>query len=677
MRQFIYVFLLAYLLGMSSAQAQLTGTTTSDKVDITRTFKVPFRYVGEYNDHDLFVKAIYTSGGKEGAVFYITLSKEEQYLDSEGNVESLKKFDQKAPLEFSTFESKYLEVLAEIYKNDEERPSVVQRRYTFELFGLLAKMQLKPSTTPIAGTLSIQSLSPVFSSEKPEPSQQVFANRKSIINRYYKAQGELKNITYPYSYDDFVSSMSSSYKVDQETKKIIGPKLRTSFAESQRDFFYKLEISEYSITLFGRTYTAKDTTDTTARRIYNKISGYKMKVKQYLQRVDSLAKPMQDSSILKVVQISMKIERGFIEDLHILMEDMDGQKVWFDNTMPIGISSMRDLKNFPFIRIFSRLPMEDGDVYQYVYLSDILQGYEINEDLLTRDLSPGDTVVLVNPATDPTVILYRDREVRLFDARIYTDLQGLDNQSNNGIIQIEAQRRFNLNTRRYEVAKPINYGFCNYLSLGGGFTKIENKLKELPLQNIGVIQNGQIVSPNYVTNLNLRRYESFFLNIDITAFLFDWKTIKSIFYFEPGIRYGYVPIVDSVKRLKADGTLEAVSSVKRSTNASTFTPYFRIRYEFISERRISFGLAYQWNYAMLASNNLFRQVASEQKSDLTLPFSDIPARVYHQWELNVKYMTNIDDYVYFRSRFFFQDGDANTFFPQLQLGFNYTVAFKR
>lgn len=392
-------------------------------------------------------------------------------------------------------------------------------------------------------------------------------------------------------------------------------------------------------------------------------------------------KDLRLNRIFVVRQITFKIERGFIEDVHVEVENEYGGTDWYDNIVPIGFSSVYNLKNISTQKLFIR---KNGREFKntYIYLSDIISSYDFLEDLLTRDYAPADTAVnRINPNQHPFITLSRERLIRLIDSRIYTDLTGLDEKSPNGLVQIELSRRFNFLTNRQQNGfLRGDRGIINYLYLYGALTKFEQKLKRLPLQNTLNVQNGAISSPNYVSNLNLRQYENFHLGLDVNLFIFNWKDGKLFFTFDFGARYGHTPIIDTIKRFNASGQLYTPDITEINQFAAhTFTIFPKLKIEFISQRRIGFSLGYQYNITYLFSSNRFKQIVSPEKSDLSSWITDRRSRGSHQTDLDVRLMVsqNNDDFLFFRSRFYWQRGDANTFFPQFQLGYNYNIILKR
>jgi hypothetical protein len=299
--------------------------------------------------------------------------------------------------------------------------------------------------------------------------------------------------------------------------------------------------------------------------------------------------------------------------------------------------------------------------------------------LFTRDYSPGDTVVNeISPAIGP-ITLHKERNIRLFDSKIFSDLQGIQQDQPNGLVQIEVNRKLNLNTFRWQLATArIDYSWFSYMNVYGSINKIENKAKELELRNQNTIVNNVIVSPSYATNLDIRLYENASLGVDVNAFLFDWPDMKFTAYLDLGFRYGHVKVVDTVYEVQ-NGVAKRTDRVNRFAG-NTFTFSFpKVTYEFFSERRVGFNLSYNYNHTWLFTNNTFKQVMSYAKSDLNRITTERAARNSHMIEVFLRAETSRDSngQLFLRSRFFWQQGDANTFFPQMQVGYSYNIIFRK
>jgi len=223
----------------------------------------------------------------------------------------------------------------------------------------------------------------------------------------------------------------------------------------------------------------------------------------------------------------------------------------------------------------------------------------------------------------------------------------------------------------------LDWNIFSYLNLYGALSKIEDKNKDLPLRNVNTIVNNKLVSPSYVTNLDLRRYENASLGIDLNVFLFDYPDTKFTAYLDAGIRYGHTRIADTVRNV-VNGVIEPSDSISRRSG-HTATYYPKISFEFFSERRVGLVIGYQLNFTTLFSNNHFKKIMSDAKSDLNSLTNERLARKSHMLEVFLRAETSQagNGQLFLRSRFFWQQGDANTFFSQIQVGYAYSIIYKK
>lgn len=387
-----------------------------------------------------------------------------------------------------------------------------------------------------------------------------------------------------------------------------------------------------------------------------------------------------ENKLYKVKDVQLQFERGFLERVQITVE-LEGRDQIFENIYPIGFSSPADYKAISKIRLYIRnnYLSENGSEH-YIYLGDVLQNYDNELNNYTRDYSPADTSLRVKPEEDGFVVLYKEKLVNLFEAKIYTDLIGVLKNEPNGLVQIELERRFNLLTKRSQIpGTRQDIGFLNYMMLSATISKIENKQRKLSLLNDNVLQNNQLVSPSYATNLDFRKYENLGIQTEFNLFLWDYPDGKTTFYIDPGFRYSYTPVIDSVRVVDNTGAL-VVGPEVNDFNAHLFTLYPKFAFEFFAERRYGFSMSYQFNHSWLFSNNQYKQVRSYEKGDNSLLPIENSARNSHQIDLFLRIEPNpksSNGKIFARARFYMQQGDVNTFFSQIQLGYAYNFIYSR
>lgn len=394
------------------------------------------------------------------------------------------------------------------------------------------------------------------------------------------------------------------------------------------------------------------------------------------QKITEIIDTMRAHNIYPIEKISVQFERGYIERIQVwVRNNMGGQDI-YENTYAIGFTSINNLKAFQSTRLFLRKSSKIG-FKGNIFLSDALGNYDNLLDLYTRDYSPADTVVnFVYPDETPVISLKKQQNVQLFDGKIYTDLGGIDQQSPNGLVQLEICRRFNLNTYRWPSRAREDWSFLAYLNAYGALTKIEEKNRVLPLRNQKTVINGTLVSPSYTTNLDLRRYENYSMGIDLNAFLYDYPDMKFTAYVDLGVRYGHIVMGDSTRNI-VNGAVVAGDDTTFAGHTVTFM-LPKLTLEIFQERRVGLQASYSYNHTIALSNNQFKQIMSYKKSNLEDIATEKAARNSHLFEmlLRVEISDKKNAQMFIRSRFFWQKGDANTFFSQIQVGYAYNLIYR-
>lgn len=389
----------------------------------------------------------------------------------------------------------------------------------------------------------------------------------------------------------------------------------------------------------------------------------------------TIEKEMRETGISKIEKVSVQFERGHLERVQVWVQNSTGGVDIYENIYAIGFTSISNFAAFQAIRLFER----SRESKKYIFLSDALPRYDNLLDLYTRDYSPADTVINEYLPGSGPITLRKERNINLFESKIYTDLEGLNQDKPNGLIQIELAKRFNLLTYRKQVPNhKADFSSLSYLTVFGALTKIEDKQKEFALRNNNTIVNGVIVSPSYISNLDLRRYENLNVGFDLNTFLFDYPTGKFTAYIDFGFRYGHTNLVDTIYTVENGKPVNSKEVKHIDGNTVTLT-FPKITFELFSQRRVGFCASYSYNKTYAFTNNQYKQVMSYEKSDLNSTVLEKKARGSHVGELFARVETDREGngQLFFRTRLFWQQGDANTFFSQIQVGYNYNIIFRK
>lgn len=476
--------------------------------------------------------------------------------------------------------------------------------------------------------------------------------------------------------DSLYAIDTAKYKIDTANliKNIVSLKSAKNFSNTSLEMINKF-VNQYghsSNNLIANKY--KESLKAYKKLIDDKFASYTLSQK----KVDTAQKLLDSFGIYHIDEIALQFEKGFLERVKASIS-VNGTPWIFENIYAIGFSSTNNFRNLNKMHLYRR-KTKDG-YNKFIYLSDLFKNNYNNElENYTRDYSPADTTLNhVNPSQVSFITLYKANSVHLFDSKIYTDLNGLSDNSPNGLLQTDISRRFNINTVRHQCGDTrADVGYFNYINIYGTLNKIENRQRYLALRNQNIASNDSLISPTYATNMDFLRYRNGTLGISTGVFLFDYPDGKFTFYVDLGAEYGHTPVLNAHRVVDTPGKVTILpDSLHLDANMATFYP--RFTFEVFSERRIGFKLSYQYNYTLLFSNNQFKQVMSYEKSDLTDFITEKKARQSSMMEFFVRAQTSKsnNNEIFFRARFFWQWGDAQTFFPQVQLGYNFNLIFKK
>ncbi|MCC8408461.1 hypothetical protein LJ707_05930 [Mucilaginibacter sp. UR6-1] len=117
----------------------------------------------------------------------------------------------------------------------------------------------------------------------------------------------------------------------------------------------------------------------------------------------------------------------------------------FKNTFPISISGKHDPERFSKVNLYC---FDCGGVRglnRYIKLSDLLfLDLVLAND--KEDYSPANSTIHLDPG-NPIRELKKEKRSKILDIAAFSDFVGLDQEQPNGLIQIEAKRKININTK--------------------------------------------------------------------------------------------------------------------------------------------------------------------------------------------------------------------------------------
>lgn len=274
---------------------------------------------------------------------------------------------------------------------------------------------------------------------------------------------------------------------------------------------------------------------------------------------DSITKiPLEDK--LKDIVVEVSFFGGFIEKIQVNGEVGD-DNYSFNNEYSIGISSTKNVQQLASYKLFSnekvfrdksdttKIAIRKEEQVQnekrsdkkslFIWVDDVIR-YIKKVDVNANDISPVPQTIILEKNKKESK-LYREESSKLFEAVAYTDLIGLfDEENPNGLVQLEVKKRFNLNTRRYDI--PWYYGIVPPFLLfeGAGvfqnadvffqYSKIEENNKFLLPQTVG--------SETFYTPISLLQYRNFAVGGILNLMTFENQNSKINMFFNAGALYG-------------------------------------------------------------------------------------------------------------------------------------------
>ncbi len=212
--------------------------------------------------------------------------------------------------------------------------------------------------------------------------------------------------------------------------------------------------------------------------------------------------------------VEIAIEDGAMKDILIKgklqPEHID---IFFQNTYAISISTPRHITNVNTRG--NNLFRYHGDGREfYIDFADVIK-YDRIVAMGSGHYVPRNGVIKLNNTAQEPITLVKNPFFDNFDVRIYTDVTGLQKENPNGLIQTEGQYHILLNTKPLGPYSRFfrNISVFNKIAPIVKFSKIENKLNDLPLETVA----RDSLSFNRTNSVDLLRYADLNIGIDINV----------------------------------------------------------------------------------------------------------------------------------------------------------------
>ncbi|MCR9249335.1 MAG: hypothetical protein NXI20_02890 [bacterium] len=392
---------------------------------------------------------------------------------------------------------------------------------------------------------------------------------------------------------------------------------------------------------------------------------------------------------LKIKEIEMEFNNGFIENMHVIgIMDINGTepsendstsedpiRIKLENYNPIGFSRKYDFNRFNKIFLFGSATIS-GEILEYkLRLSDLFP--LINETFAVdrRDYSPknGVTKIVVDPTKEKlSLSLTKEKTSRLFEARVYSDFIGFDQDNPNGLIQTEISKNLPIITRRhYWTAVKVNWGFLNFVEPFVILSKLEESNKNLGISNLNRFISGDYEPIKYARTLDLKQRESFSTGFLINAVTLDVPLWKSTVELSSFFSYGITPAQDSIRTFVNN---EVVTSDNlQEFRVDTYSAGPEVNWIIKTDERYRFHVTYRHNL-FWARNNDFIQVAELNRFEENRDKGN-NRHQFNSVELGATLKTSetSSGRLFFRYRYNWQQDFWRTGFNQVQVGYSFYI----
>ncbi|MCF1753192.1 hypothetical protein [Mariniradius sediminis] len=381
---------------------------------------------------------------------------------------------------------------------------------------------------------------------------------------------------------------------------------------------------------------------------------------------------------VKISNVQLEFNGGFIENMVVMTEPMFPFSDDIEtHSLPKGIPSMMKFINqYPlgFSAKLDLTELNDEKLIAVIYdktqfsldFKDVVTNVEELLVLDRTDYSPMDGTIKITPSTTQEKELYKNKSTEILQAKVFSDLAGINGEKPNGLIQFEVDKEIPLVTRRYgksDIISPFrwfihrkfNVGFFNYIRPEFVVSKIESNLRELELTR---------VDPNSLvaSTLDIRQFEKISVGADLNLTFMDMPFAKSTFYLNAGFRFGRTD-------LKVPDNDTGVNNTRGFTNTFQFNP--EIGYRINGDER--YGLVFNYSPNLIVSDERgFNQIADvfDAKAEPKVE----PKEENHLHRITLMAYFNFNPGTrgrfFFRFRSFHQWDKWSNNFSQYQLGYS-------
>jgi hypothetical protein len=293
-------------------------------------------------------------------------------------------------------------------------------------------------------------------------------------------------------------------------------------------------------------------------------------------------------------ELEMKVEDGSIVDLKAT-GSIGGKPRLFESHTPIGISSDADLNNrhswykrYLWSQAQSKsLPRNH---HLYIHLDELLLYFPSTAN---EDRSPANNIYIFHP-NDPLVhrTLRKEPTAKILQARIYSDLAGVEGTRPNGLVQVEIAKKIVFGSPWSRNSPGIQFRAVGYITPLVAITKLEQQNRYLPLEYV----DANPAAPFYRLNtIDLLRYTNLRVGVDLNLVGMRLPQFKSDYSLDFSFYLNRVDIRDTLRRNRP-----AIPRVDSAVNVANYGLNLKCRIRPDSRYGVQLRLGYL-RYALINS----------------------------------------------------------------------------
>jgi len=481
--------------------------------------------------------------------------------------------------------------------------------------------------------------------------------------------------------DDITDSLRITYKIYTSDMEIFAKVFAVHFSDSSQITDSCKHADTNNLLIFGRKLLKDYTTALVNIAPVAGIFSLRDSVKVYQFYLDGnnnvqLAEEVETK--YKIAGLDAEINDGYLENIKVYIKLGDIIKT-FIAPFPIGMSSVSNFKKYDSTRLYyiNSSPYISKDARFFIYLGDIID-YNYKLGTRRRDYSPKDTT-FENLQGGTSLALHKEETKKLFSANIYSDFKGLDESSPNGILQMELEKRINLNTTQHLSAKWLywffgSYGFAQHITPVVSFQKIEQHNKKLVLNDLDSLRlNPGTTDPTafgntyhrYVDALSLYQHQWLSAGFDFNLFYLNNHDLKYNIYFNVGGRVGFTQVTDSLTTVTSGSVTK--TGFTNDYTVTTGQAFGEIKLLFFPEERFNLAISNKWLY--YKPFNPYIQLTSFDKDD-PQKLSPVSSSWFYILDMQMQIETNPNSKLFGRVRVNWDKSNMKNNFAQIQVGYS-------